>query len=965
MNHKPTGTITFLFTDIEGSTRRWEAFPDAMREALARHDSLLRTAITNANGYVFKTVGDAFCAAFQSPESAVEAVWAAQKAIAGTSWDAVDGIRVRMALHTGTAQERDEDYFGPVLNRVARLLSLAYGGQVLLSSGTATLLQGKLPLQLEMQDMGRHRLKDLAHPEHIYQLCLPNLPNTFPPLKSLDARPNNLPAQTTSFVGREQDIEDLSALIRRNGVRLITITGPGGIGKTRLTLQAAANVSDEFSDGLFFVPLAAVESHTLVLPEIAQTLGVPERPGQPLVKTLYRYLEDKNLLLILDNLEQVVDIAPTLTELLQVAPRVKILTSSRIVLQLYGEHEYPLSPLNLPESTVVQDVNTLLSYETIRLFSERAQAVRPAFTLTDANAAAVVEICRQLDGLPLAIELAAARIKLFTPQALLDRLSSALNMSGGARNLPTRQQTLRGAIEWSYNLLSPTDQSLFAILSIFAGNFTVEAVTSICDRMEEQAIDPWEGILSLVNQSLIRQLETEEEPRFTMLLTIRAFASDCLKASGILEQVQEAHTAYYLSLVEGTGNAWQTSHQNHVLNRIEADYDNIRSALRWSVEQGRFDLGLRLTHHLPPFWEIRGHMSDGRKWLGAVMSLRVAEVEGYRIQDEAAHHDLLVLEAHAHQHTGRLAEYQGDYAAAQAAYEQGHALALDLEDASILAQAIQSLASLAYRQGDYDLARERYEEARRKWQALDHSAGVATVLQALGNIANRQGDLSTAEHFYRESLHLRRILEDQRAIATTLNNLGILALRRGQLAEADRLWAESLDLKRQLGDRSSVASVLNNLGTVARRRGDWQAAKQYLEQGLALKQELGDRPGITYAYNGLGNLYLDTGDLVRAFQMLVNAVQLAWELGDKWATAVSLEDIARYYAIRGEAENAIRFLGAGTRLREIIGAFLTVQEQQWQNEWRHPLWDTYPHEREEWFRAGYAAPLPAMIGSLV
>jgi predicted ATPase/class 3 adenylate cyclase/Tfp pilus assembly protein PilF len=964
MNPKPTGTITFLFTDIEGSTRRWDAFPEAMREALARHDHLLRTAITNANGYVFKTVGDAFCAAFQSPESAVDAVWAAQKAIAATSWDAVDGIRVRMALHTGTAQERDGDYFGPVLNRVARLLSLAYGGQVLLSSGTTALLQGKLPPRLELQDRGRHRLKDLAHPEHVYQLCLPDLLNTFPPLKSLDARPNNLPAQPTSFVGREQDIEALSALIRRDGVRLITITGPGGIGKTRLSLQAAANVSDEFPDGLFFVPLAAVESPTLVLPEIAQTLGVPERPGHPLVKTLYRYLEDKHLLLILDNLEQVVDIAPTLTELLQVAPRVKILTSSRIVLQLYGEYEYPLSPLNLPEHSVVQEVQTLLSFETIRLFSERAQAVRPAFTLTEANAAAVVEICRQLDGLPLAIELAAARIKLFTPQALLDRLASALNMSGGARNLPTRQQTLRGAIEWSYNLLSPADQRLFAILSIFAGSFTAEAVASICDRIGESTIDPWEGILSLVNQSLIRQQETDAEPRFTMLLTIRAFASDCLKASGITEQLHEVHTAYYLSLVEGSGKLWQTSQQHHGLNLIEADYDNIRSALRWSVEQGRFDLGLRLTHPLPPFWEIRGHMSDGRKWLGEVMSLRVADVEGYRLQNEAAPHDLLVLEAHAHQHAGRLAEYQGDYAAAQAAYEQGHALALDLEDESILAQAMQSLASLAYRQGDYELARHRYEEARRRWQALNHTSGVATVLQALGNIANRQGDLSTAEHFYRESLHLRRLLKDQRAIATTLNNLGILALRRGELSEADRLWAESLALKQQLGDRSSVASVLNNLGTVARRRGDWKAAKQYLEQGLALKQELGDRPGITYAYNGLGNLYMDTGDLPRAFEMLVNAVQLAWVLGDKWAIAVSLEDIARYYAIHEEAERAIRFLGAGTRLRETIGAFLTEQEQQWQNEWRCPLWDAYPQTRDVWFSTGYTAPLSALIESL-
>src|SRR5215208_5323612 len=544
MSSPPTGTVTFLFTDIEGSTRLWESNTQAMQEPLARHDELLRTTIEARDGYVFKTVGDAFCAAFGTATDAAEAALACQRMLLEEGWaEEVGAIRVRMALHTGTAEERDEDYFGPPVNRVARLMSAAHGGEVLLSLPAQELVRDQLPPGTTLRDLGEYRLKDLFRPERVFQLSAPGLPVEFPPLRTLDTYRNNLPLQPTPLVGREKEVSEVRDLLRGIETRLLTLTGPGGTGKTRLALQAAADLLDDFPDGTFFVPLATLSEAELFLFTVAETLGVRETGEQPLDESLNDYLSERRLLLVLDNFEQVLGAAPTVTEMLAGAPELKVLATSRAPLGLYGEKEYAVPPLSVPDVRHLPDFKTLSQYEAVRLFIERAKSAKADFEVTDESAPAVAEICVRLDGLPLAIELAAARIKMLPPKAMLQRLSSRLKLlTGGARDLPERQRTLRGTIEWSFALLDEGEQLLFGRLAVFSGGRTLEAIEAICDAEGDLPVDAFEGVSSLVDKSLIRQEEEPGgEPRFVMLETVHEYAREKLGESSEAEEIKRVH----------------------------------------------------------------------------------------------------------------------------------------------------------------------------------------------------------------------------------------------------------------------------------------------------------------------------------------------------------------------------------------------------------------------------------------
>jgi predicted ATPase/class 3 adenylate cyclase len=504
----PTGTLTFLFTDIEGSTRLWEHDAPAMQAALARHDELLKLAIEERGGYVFKTVGDAFCAVFPTASDALEAALEIQRRLLSSEWEQSEPLRVRMALHTGAAEERDGDYFGPPVNRVARLLSAAHGGQVLLSLPTQELVRDQLLVGTTLRDLGEHRLKDLFRPERVFQLSAPELPSEFPPLRTLEAYRNNLPLQPTPLIGRENEVSEVCDLLGGEATRLLTLTGPGGIGKTRVALQAAADLLEDFTDGAFFVPLATLTEAELFFSAVAETLGVKETAEQPLDETLKDYLSERRLLLLLDNFEQVLEAAPSVTELLAGAPGLKVLATSRTPLGLYGEHEFPVPPLSMPDLKRPPLLERLTHYEAVRLFLERAQAVKPDFKVTNESAPAVAEICVRLDGLPLAIELAAARIKMLPPKAMLQRLGSRLKLlTGGAHDLPERQRTLRATIEWSHALLDEGEQLLFGRLSVFSGGRTLEAIEAICDAEGDLPVDAFDGVSSLLDKSLIRQEE--------------------------------------------------------------------------------------------------------------------------------------------------------------------------------------------------------------------------------------------------------------------------------------------------------------------------------------------------------------------------------------------------------------------------------------------------------------------------
>jgi predicted ATPase/class 3 adenylate cyclase len=827
----PTGTITFLFTDIEGSTRLWERSPESMRRALARHDEILRRVTEEQDGYVFKTVGDAFCCAFSTATDALQAALEAQRALLITKegWPEQTGpLRVRMALHAGEVEERDGDYLGPPLNRVARLLSAAHGGQVLLSLAAQELVRDRLPPEVGLWDLGEHRLKDLFGPERVFQLVAPGLPAGFPPLRTLEGRPNNLPLQPTPLVGREREVSEIAERLGREEVRLLTLTGPGGTGKSRLALQAAADLLEEFDDGVFFVSLATITDPELVPSTIAGSLGLKEIAGQSLKETLEGYLRHKRLLLILDNFEQVLEGAPLVGELLGTCFELKVLATSRIPLRLYGEQEYPVPPLGLPDLARLPPPERLTHYGAVRLFVERAKAVKPDFEVTNDNARAVAEICARLDGLPLAIELAAARTKLLPPEALLRRLGNRLKLlKGGPRDLPARQQTLRGAVDWSYDLLADEEKRLFWRLSVFAGGSTLEAIEEVCDS--EGDLEALEVVGSLVEKSLLRSGEGEDGgPRFAMLETVREYAREKLEESGEAQETRRRHAEHYLALAERAEPELLGTDQGLWLRRLRTEFANLREAHAWSLEAGEEDERARLRLRLPAalwrFWGGR-RFEEGRVWLQTALE---RDTGGFP-----------ALRARALDGLGFILLFQHDYERAMAALEEAISIYEDLGNNSGIAFALGNLG-WAVLHGDY---RGRVPAFVREAEAL------------------MSGDLDG---------HARAYL---RIIA------GAAALGSGNVESAVAHLEEGLALSRELGDRRNTSMALFNLGMMELVRGDLGRGATLLEEGTRISRELGDMLDAPYYVWALGKLSALQGRPVRAARLWGAAEALREQMG--------------------------------------------------------------------------------------
>jgi predicted ATPase/class 3 adenylate cyclase len=614
-----SGTLTFLFTDLEGSTRRWEQFPQAMKAALERHDAILGTAVAGSNGQVLKSTGDGMMAVFASAADAVNACLTAQRDLADEPWGEVGALRVRMGLHAGEAQTRTGDYFGPVVNRTARIMAAGHGGQVLLSAAAAALVLDRLPEGATLLDLGSHRLKDLGRPEHLFQLIHPDLAHDFPPLATLDRHPNNLPTQASTFVGRDAELGAIRQRLEDEAVRLLTLTGAGGTGKTRLALRVAADQIDRFDDGVFFVDLSAVREAEAVPAVTARAIGLSETSEQSLLEELKRQLRRHRELLVFDNFEQVTAAAPTLVELLQECPGLKLLVTSREALHVRGEHLFSVPPLSLPRTPGHRSAAELAGCEAVQLFVERAQAVRADFRLTDENAAAVAEVCQRLDGLPLAIELATARINLFSPQALRDRLGSRLRLlRSGPRDLPARQQTLRATIEWSYQLLEPGEQRLLELLSVFAsaGLEAVEVVAGTIEGLTETGVDILDGVASLLDKSLIRPADPEAgSPRLVMLETIREYAAERLDDQPEFSAAaHRAHAAYFADFAQQQWEDLTGQRREPALAAMAADIDNLR--LAWDHWVAERDLD-QLNKLLDSLWLLY----DARGWYHATIEL--------------------------------------------------------------------------------------------------------------------------------------------------------------------------------------------------------------------------------------------------------------------------------------------------------------------------------------------------------
>jgi predicted ATPase/class 3 adenylate cyclase len=669
----PTGTVTFLFTDIEGSTRLLQRMGDAYREMLDTHSLILKQAIESHSGIVVSTEGDSFFAVFTTPDDAIASAVDFQGGLEAADWNVEDRIAVRSGIHTGEGTIGGDNYVGLDVHRAARIAAAGHGGQVLVSNTTTALVQDHLPEGVSLRPMGNHRLKDLTRPEALYQLIIKGLRSEFPPLKTLDFVPNNLPVELTSFVARG---EVAQVVAQMEDARIVTLTGPGGTGKTRLSLQVASELTGGFADGVWFVPLAAIRDPELVTSAVATALGLQPSVEDPDGR-LSEYLRSKQLVLVLDNFEQVIEAASRVAQWLQAAPGLRVLVTSRGPLRVSGEREFPVPPLALPDEHELMAPETLMRIEAVALFVERARAARPDFTLESRNAPLVAEIVNRLDGLPLAIELAAARIRILSLEGIRDRLGSRLGLlTGGARDLPERQRTLRSAIEWSYELLDDDHRRLFARLGVFVGGFAIEHAEEICGP--GLGVDVLDGLSTLSDQGFLRRVESASQSRFLMLETIREYAVERLTSGGDEDAVRERHARAYLAFAETAAPMYTRRDTKSWLDRSEADHDNLRSAFAWAVERGDGEIAQRLSGALWRFWQMRGHLREGRE--KAEIALRLPGSTG-------------ASQMAAHEAAGGLAYWQADMSTAEDHYLAALDLAREGGDPASIAQAIYNVAS--------------------------------------------------------------------------------------------------------------------------------------------------------------------------------------------------------------------------------------------------------------------------------
>ncbi len=917
MHKLPTGTVTLFFADMEGSTRLLQQLGERYADVLAEFRRLLRQVFVQCNGYEVDTQGDAFFVVFDRAIDAISTAAAIQRTLFNHSWSEDVTVRVRIGLHTGEPILTSDGYIGMDVHHTARIMSAAHGGQILLSQTTRDLVVQHLPVGTFLVDLEEHRLKDLQRPSHLFQLSLEGLPTDFPPLKTLETHPNNLPIQPTPFIGREREVAAVTQLLRRPDVRLVTLSGPGGVGKTRLALHVAAELSDDFTDGVFVVALAPVNTPEQVVPALAQTLGIGESSDLPLFPLLEAALKEKKLLLLLDNFEQVVEAAVVLAELLAACPRLKIVVTSRMGLHVRAEHEFIVPPLSVPTLKQLPDARTLSHYEAVALFIERAQTTKPDFSVTNSNAPIVAAICAHLDGLPLAIELAAARVKHFSPHTLLTRLEQGLSvLSGGARDLPARQQTLRGAIAWSYDLLSPEEQKLFRHLAIFVDGWSLQAAEAICMARGGLSEDMLEGMASLVDKSLLRQEEQAEgETRFWMLQTLREFGLEQMARSGELEATRQAHAVYYLWLAEEAQPSLQATEQGKWMAHLEQEHENLRAALFWLLEQAQggreqskqqAERALRLCTALSWFWSIRGYIREGQSFLNQALALR---------ESVSA-----LVRAKASYAAAELAFFLDDLTRTEKLGSESLNLFRELGDKAGIADALMFLGLSSWARGKYTLAQSQFEEAASLYQEMGASWKRGRCLTQLARISTLQGEYEQAQELLEQSLALYRALGDKERIGWVLYlQARLLFLSGRDTASASILTEQSLTLLQEINNPWVRAYSLVLLGQIRLQRDDQAQANDLFEEGRSAFKEAGDQAGLAEALIGLANAAMMHSDFAAAHDLYQESFLILQRIQYKELISPCLEGLAAVAAEQGELVWATHLWGAAEALREAIG----------------------------------------------
>ncbi len=850
----PTGTVTFLFSDIEGSTQRWERYREAMATALQRHDELMQDAIARRGGFTFKTIGDAFCSAFTLATDAIAAALAAQRALAVEDFSAVEGLRVRMAAHTGHAEARDGDYFGPAVNRVARLLAIGHGGQVLVSGTTTDLVQDEMPPQSSLRDLGEHRLKDLGRSERVYQLIADGLPIDFPSLRSLDVLRGNLPVQLTSFIGRESQVADISGLLAVT--RLVTLIGAGGVGKTRTVVQVAAELATAYSDGTWFIDLAPITEPSLVASALASVFDVGESgASRPLIDEVALTLRNWTALLIFDNCEQIVGAAADAADhILRRCPKIAILATSREPLVIDGEETYRMPSLSVPPAHESISAEEALRYEAVALFVARATSAQKSFALTDTNTPFVTDIVRRLDGIALAIELAAPRVRAFSVGELARRLDERFQLltSESRRALP-RHKTLGALIDWSYELLNEPEQRLFRRLSIFRGTFALDAAQAVCtdDGGDREEVVPL--MSALVDKSLVTTELRDDDQRYRMLESTRQYGLERLTGARESDAVAGRHCRYFVALAERASDEAYETPSDLWIARHRADLENYRAAIDWGLSQGNdTHAGAAIVADLRRFW-FESFPSEGRVLLARAMAAVDAETEP-KVRGS------LVLAAARIDDGSRNVQAQ-DLARAAAAFA----------DANERLRQIDALTLVAFsltRSGRLAEALTRFQEALALARALPHARLIATVLVGMSTCLNNSGDPKRAKSALGEVMTIYRREDDRHGIAQALWNLGEICFAEGDIDAALENAREAIAIGRALNHERFLVSILHNAAAYLLARGDVREATQCARESLTIAVRRESFLLGAFAIEDLAQIGARCGDVNRAARLI-------------------------------------------------------------------------------------------------